>query len=179
MSKIVAVDVDLTVVDSVTPWKAWYTKLTGHDLGNLTSENNDMETMMKNHSDPMKFWRQEDLYDELSPIQESVKALKKINDMGYKIIFVSACQPEHEYSKRMFLGRNFPFMAGFVSTGDKQYVTCDYFIDDYKKYCRQMMGKAKVFHIKTEINSSSNGEFPYVDWEEIVEMIEEDFNAER
>ena len=173
---VIAVDVDLTVVDSVTPWKAWYTKLTGHDLGEVTSENNNLEEMMKNHNDPMQFWRQPDLYDNLQPIKEAVRALKKLHNMGYKIIFVSACQPEHEVSKRMFLGRNFPYHDGFISTGDKKHVACDYFIDDYKKYCRQQNDRATVFQIKTELNSSSNGEFAYVDWEEIVEIMEEEFS---
>lgn len=169
--KIIGIDVDLTVVDTVTPWKQWYTKLTGHDLGELSSENNDLETRMKDHNDPMKFWRKPDLYDDLNPYKSAQKYINKIQELGLDVVFISACQPEHEDSKRMFLRRHFNFDHGFISTGDKHYVRCDYFVDDYKKYCRQMAPYAKVYQIKSELNSSSNGEFPYTDWKGIYEDI--------
>jgi 5'(3')-deoxyribonucleotidase len=172
MNKILAVDVDLTVVDTVTPWKQWYTKLTGHDLGEISSENNDLENMMKRHADPLVFWKDPKLYDELPPIPEAVEYLGKLNELGIDIIFVSACFPEHEQSKRMFVDRSFPYNKGFISTADKSYVRCDYFVDDYKKYCKQMGELAIVFHIKTELNSPSE-EFPYVTWKEIYEMIKD------
>jgi len=168
--KIIAIDVDLTVVDSVTPWKEWYTGLTGHDLGEITSENNDLETMMKNHNDPLQFWRKPDLYDTMQPIPDAVKYIKLIKDLGFEVIFVSACMAEHEQSKRYFLQRHFPYADGFISTGDKSYVRCDYFVDDYKKYCRQMVNNATVFQIITELNSPCD-EFPYVTWKEIYEVI--------
>lgn len=172
MAKIIAIDVDLTVVDSVSPWKQWYTNLTGHDLGEITSDSNDLETLMKNHNDPLQFWRKPDLYDSMEPIKEAVLYIGLLKDLGFTIIFVSACMPEHEQSKRFFLQRNFPYMDGFISTGDKSFIRCDYFVDDYKKYCRQMLPHADVFHIKTEINSACD-EFPYVDWYQIYNSIKE------
>lgn len=175
MKKILAIDVDLTVVDSLSFWKNWYTKITGHDLGEVSSENNDVETFMKYHDDPLEFWRKADLYDDMMPLTEATKYVKKLKELGLEIIFVSSCYPEHERSKRFFLQRNFPYMDGFISTSDKNYVKCDYFVDDYEKYCRQMLGKAMVFQIKTELNSPSKGEFPYVEWWEIYEYIREDF----
>jgi len=179
MNKIIAIDVDLTVVDTVTPWKEWYTKLTGHDLGEITSENNDLETLMKNHTDPLKFWRNPELYDEMTAYPEAIEFIGKIHDLGIDVVFVSACMSEHEDSKRFFLRRNFPYMKGFISTGDKLFVRCDYFVDDYKKYCRQMngIGGVKVFHFKSDLNSPSD-EFPYVNWEEIYENIRETECAE-
>ena len=170
MNKILAIDVDLTVVDTVTPWKEWYTNLTGHELGEITSDSNDLETLMKNHNDPLQFWRKPDLYDNLKPLDDALEYIPKLKDLGLDIVFVSACMSEHEQSKRFFLQRNFPYMDGFISTGDKSFVRCDYFVDDYKKYCRQMMKHATVFHIKTDLNTQSD-EFPYVNWEEIYEMI--------
>lgn len=170
MPKILAIDVDLTVVDTVSPWKIWYTNLTGHDIGEITSDSNDLETLMKNHNDPLQFWRKPDLYDNLTALDDALKYIPMLKELGLEIIFVSACIPEHEQSKRFFLQRNFPFMDGFISTGDKSYVRCDYFVDDYKKYCRQMLKQAHVYHIKTELNTPSD-EFPYVNWKEIYEDI--------
>jgi len=170
MNKILAIDVDLTVVDTVTPWKEWYTNLTGHELGEITSDSNDLETLMKNHNDPLQFWRKPDLYDNLKPLDGALEYIPKLKDLGLDIVFVSACMSEHEQSKRFFLQRNFPYMDGFISTGDKSFVRCDYFVDDYKKYCRQMTEHAVVFHIKTDLNTPSE-EFPYVTWKEIFENI--------
>jgi 5'(3')-deoxyribonucleotidase len=139
-------------------------------LGEITSDSNDLETLMKNHNDPLQFWRKPDLYDNLKPLDDALIYIPKLKELGLEIIFVSACMPEHEQSKRFFLQRNFPFMGGFISTGDKSFVRCDYFVDDYKKYCRQMKDHAHVFHIKTELNTPSE-EFPYVTWEEIYNRI--------
>lgn len=176
MNKIIAVDVDLTVVDSVTPWVNWYKDLTGDDLGSLSSENNDLETLMKNHNDPMKFWRDPKLYDKLEAFEHAKIYLQKIHELGIGIIFVSSCIPEHEESKRHFIRRNFPYSKGFVSTSDKKFVRCDYFVDDYKKYCRDVSPHSKVFQIKSFLNSPSD-EFPYVEWVEIYEFIKGDING--
>ena len=173
MKKILAVDVDLTVVDAVTPWRIWYKNLTGHDIGEVTAENNDLESLMHQHHDPLSYWRSNTLYDNLEPFPEAVKALESLSE-HVDIIFVSACFPEHEQSKRLFLKRNFPFMKGFISTHDKQYSKCDYFVDDYKKYCNQLHEVGvKVYQIKTALNSPSDL-FPYLTWEEIEQDIIKD-----
>jgi len=172
MNKVLAIDVDLTVVDAVTPWKEWYQSLTGHELGDLSSENNDLETLMKQHSDPLEFWRKADLYDNLSAYPESIQYITKLKEeFDLDIVFVSACFPEHERSKRMFLQRNFKFDFGFISTSDKNFVRCDYFVDDYKLYCRQLKKYSQVYQIISPLNSSSDGEFPYLDWEGIYNCI--------
>ncbi len=169
--KILAVDVDLTVVDAVTPWVGWYKNLTGEDLGDISSENNNLEEMMHAHHDPLEFWKKKDLYDNLEPFSSAVlylKALSKYVD----IIFVSACKPEHEQSKKFFLKRNFPYMKGFISTHEKHFIKCDYFVDDYKKYIREVSETgAKCYQIKSQLNSSSDGEFPYMEWHEIYKDI--------
>ena len=173
MRKILAVDVDLTVVDSVTPWLEWYKKLTGHDLGKITNDNSNVEELMHNHNDPLSFWKKGDLYDDLEPIENTVEVLRKLSE-HMDIIFVSACFPEHENSKKMFLNRNFPFMKGFISTSDKQYVKCDYFIDDYYKYVKLIYDTGvKCYQIKTDINSE-HSDIPYMDITEICEDIIKD-----
>lgn len=169
---IIGVDVDLTVVESVDPWRAWYEKLTGHDLGEITDVNNDLQSLMHKHSDPLAFWKQKDLYDDMEAFQHAINTLSLMHEKGAIIIFVSSCFPEHESSKRMFLQRNFPFMEGFISTSDKQFVKMDYFIDDYKKNLRavkEFQPECGCFHIQSKINSK--GEFPYGDWTTFFEFI--------
>ena len=169
--EIIAVDVDLTVVDEVYyNWLEWYENLTGEKLENVTSENNNVEELMHKHNDPLSYWRKPDLYDGLNPIKESVESLTILQEK-YDIVFVSACMPEHENSKKMFLKKHFKFPHGFVSTSDKHFVTCHYLIDDYKKYVLQVLENGplikKVYQMKTEINSPC-GHF-YGGWKEITE----------
>ena len=177
MRKIIGVDVDLTVVDVVTEWVKWYKDITGHELNEISRENNNIQDIMTQHDDPMKYWRKEDLYDNASPYPEAIKYLTKLSK-DFDIIFISACLPEHETSKKHFLKRNFKFMKGFISTENKNFVRCDYFIDDNKKYCRQLLPYAKVFQIKSFLNSCSN-EFPYLTWEEIYNSISSDKNSDK
>ncbi len=180
IDKIIGVDVDLTVCDSVTPWKAWYAKLTGHDISKeITEVNNDLQDLMKRHSDPLSFWKKDDLYDDIEPFEIAIKVLTKLSDMGFTIVFVSSCFPEHENSKRMFLKRHFPMSSGFVSTSDKQFVKMDYFIDDYKKNLKLVQlwqPECRCFHVESGINKPDG--FPFGDWDTFFEMILLDLNGD-
>ncbi len=171
--KIIGVDVDLTVVDSVTPWKKWYLDLTGHDLGEITSVNSNIQDMMHQHSDPLSFWKNP-IYDNLEAFQDAIEVLTVLNAEGYRIVFISACFPEHTESKRMFLRRNFNFEHGFIATHDKQYCRVDFFIDDYMKYCKLVKDAnpgCTVFQHKTAINET--GDHPYGTWDDFYRLIQE------
>lgn len=169
--KIIGVDVDLTVVNPVPGWLSWYKSLTGHELTSLQEFN--LEHLMTEHHDPMEFWKNPKLYDDLIPIENSVESLKKIKELGYDIVFVSHCYPEHFNSKKLFLKRNFPFADGFVDTADKRFVQCDIFIDDYKKYLRQVKEyNSNCWCIQIESQLNSKGEFLYGNWNDILKAIE-------
>lgn len=183
--KIIGVDVDLTVVDVVygeNGWLKWYHDLTGHNLEQeISTDNNDIERYMKAHDDPMAFWRKHDLYDKHSVYPDAVDVLTDLYiNHGVKIVFVSACYPEHETSKRMLIRRSFPFEHGFVSTRDKGFVKMDYFIDDYKKYLQHVKDaqpECKVFQIKSSLNKPAG--FPFGDWYDFKEMILADLYPEK
>jgi len=172
-NKIIGVDVDLTLCDSVTPWQNWYRDLTGHDISEEIDEvNNDLQDLMKRHNDPLSFWKKPDLYDKIPPFQDAIDVLQRLSDRGYTILFISTCFPEHENSKRMFLKRHFPMGSGFISTSDKQYITMDWFIDDYKKNLKAVQAhqpECNCFHIKSGINKADG--FPFGDWDEFESMI--------
>ena len=64
---VLLVDVDLTVVDSLSPWVEWYTNLTGHSIDeDIQSVSWNVENLMHNHDDPLSFWKKPDLYDNLT-----------------------------------------------------------------------------------------------------------------
>jgi 5'(3')-deoxyribonucleotidase len=172
--KIIGVDVDLTVVDVLTEWIDWYKNLTGHDISEeIKNVSYNVEDLMKKHFDPLSFWRKPDLYDNLEPIPEAVKYLKLLKQKGFKIVFASSCFPEHETSKKLFLKRNFP-VDGFLSTSDKQFVTCNYFIDDYDKYLNKINefnSNIKCFRIDSLLNKDKPTKWNNGTWEDFYNFV--------
>lgn len=94
--KILSCDVDDVVVDP--PWGEWI------------KENPE--------KDRLDFWRAEDLYDNLAPIEDSIIKLAHLSD-NFKIVFTSKLKGMHHRSKVMFLKKYFPFMTGFIGTHEK------------------------------------------------------------
>lgn len=94
--KILSCDVDDVVVSP--PWKEWIEKHPNQDR--------------------LDFWRAEDLYDNLFPIESSIIKLAELSD-HFKIVFTSKLKGMHHRSKVMFLKKYFPFMTGFIGTHEK------------------------------------------------------------
>jgi len=90
------VDVDGVVVDTVTMYKK----------------------EAHNYKDSLDFWRVDNLYDNLKPIEGAVEKLHKISE-HIDIVFVSRLKGQHHRSKVYFLKEFFPFLAGFVGTHEK------------------------------------------------------------
>lgn len=167
MRKIIAVDIDLTVVDTLTPWLEWYKKLTGHNIiEEISNTEWNIDKLMHYHNSPMDFWKQANLYDELQPIPEAKRALDELSK-DFDIIFVSSCYPEHIRSKEFFIKRNFPYYKAFIDAHYKGYTRCDFFVDDYKKNIEQFPGYVKTFHIRSEINKNSTN----IQWFDILKEI--------
>lgn len=142
MKKVVAVDVDFTVVDSLSPWMDWFNLLAEERVMNEDRSYNlvpEMKAILARaglkYIDPLDFWRSQYLYDDLEPLEGSVEALNRIKSHGHDLVFVSSCFPEHEDSKKRFLTKHFEFDA-FISTHDKHFVGYDVLIDDKLEHMR-------------------------------------------
>lgn len=136
--KILAVDVDLTVVDTLTPWVNWFRSKTGIVLGSNHMNQYDIVPVMKKlcadvgiHGfDPFDFWKSPNLYDNMLPLRDSQSSLAYMTSANnIELVFVSHCVPEHESSKRLFLSKFFGKHL-FVSAKDKWLVNYDGIIDD-------------------------------------------------
>ena len=178
MNKVIAVDVDLTVVDSLSPWFDWYYKRTNHsimeDLNQLIDKGGKVEAdkLMHMHHQPNEYWHQEDLYDNLTPIKGCIDVLKELST-EYDIIFVSHSFPKHTNSKELFIKRFFPFYKAFISTKAKGYVNADIFIDDYEPFLdsiAEINPDCELIMHKSVYNKDSKKYLPLT-WEEIKRTI--------
>lgn len=162
----VGVDIDLTIVDTLTPWLAQFNAM-GYVFQEYAMQRQleymfrpitetcykefkgDLCPLMMERTptgygyQPMMYWRDPHLYDQLTPIRgaeeflaglyQGLMSTGKFSDVRF--IAVSKCEPEHERSKRQFVEREFKDMFhGFVSTDDKHLVNLDMLIDDNPKY---------------------------------------------
>lgn len=140
---IILVDVDLTVVDTATPWRNWMItrsssplrlgdayKQLPYDLTKIFSPDSFPNV------DPYDYWRQESLYDDLLPLEGSVEVLEELS-YDHEIVFVSALKGNHHKSKYNFLKKHFPFLSGFIGTKEKGYVRGSIIIDDRNSYLNQ------------------------------------------
>jgi 5'(3')-deoxyribonucleotidase len=134
---IIGVDVDLTVVASDVMWFDWCNSKCNHkyDRDRLIFEHGSIPYdfgrifNFDQPCDPLSFWNDEGIYDELEPIAHAANALKELS-RRHQIVFVSKLMGNHFESKKSFLERNFPFMSGFIGTDQKQFARVDLLIDD-------------------------------------------------
>lgn len=106
--------------------------------------------------DPLDFWRDETLYDNLEPIKCAVEKLEALSQY-FNIVFVSRLKGNHHRSKVYFLKKHFPFMAGFVGTHEK-YILNDSLlamVDDLEDNLLKFDSEKRVLFGKGE----------YKDWE--------------
>lgn len=152
----IAIDVDITLVDTGYEWWEWCvsnladidpifleipsvhsmyddTEVSGKCSYNFSEEF--LNFKEKTGIDIFSFWKQENLYNELSPLPNSVNVIKRLVDAGHEIVFISHTHGGHLKSKVDFLRRHFPFTdiggkGGFIATKEKHLVDVDVMIDD-------------------------------------------------
>jgi len=162
----ILVDVDGTVVDIFEEWDKYL--LENFNITYSDIQEQGLEYFNEIGADTMKFWRNENLYDNLKP-NESKKYLDKLSK-DHEIVFVSACFDEHLVSKKKFIKKYFPY-AKFISTEYKHMINTDIIIDDYNKYLETSTAKYKI---KVHNNyNSDNSDFLYMSWYFIYNFIKD------
>lgn len=133
----IGVDVDGPVFDTGGMWLEWLCNVTKTSFCYGPEERLDYNytkyfkgELEKLGMDGFEFWRSRTLYDNLTPVEGCVEALKAIHEMGYKIFFVSTIKGDHTKSKYYALKKVAPFMSGYIATKEKWAVDIDVLIDD-------------------------------------------------
>ena len=170
--KIIAIDWDETVVDVLPIWNRWCAAFFGkvyfgneYDLTKIYGE------------EAMTFWSTPFLYQKLTPRQDAVEYITKLNEEGYEIGFVTYCKKAHLSSKCKMIKKYFPFYKFIQATKEKGYTRCDYFVDDRNKYLNQQPCGVKLIKIETpytqdqELEPNGKWVVKAKDWKEIYEII--------
>ncbi len=148
-----ALDVDLTTVDTLTPWLLWAGAKESEVQGILDEIAEDTRSKKSQYmyfyrdcdyitkinpelEDPLEYWRTLD-YETLTPYAEFQPAMAKIpqhfenKGVELQVIVVSSCFPEHLESKKRAIEKWLDgFNPKFIATNDKEFVDFDLLIDD-------------------------------------------------
>lgn len=150
---IIACDVDCTIVDTGREHWKWLCEETGTTIDKRPFPEG--ESLPYNLGEcfgiperAMDFWRQEHLYDFLSPVEGCVEALQYASEF-YNIIFVSRVKGFHAKSKYYFLKKHFPFFHEAVWTFNKGVVRCNALIDDRVENLNSLTHGETAFLLKT------------------------------
>jgi 5'(3')-deoxyribonucleotidase len=185
MSKIIAVDCDLTIAQSDIAWWDWLCRMcnTGIDRDEVLRAHNGVldydltwyfSPLISNLGiDGLGFWRGTNTYDHVSPVEGSIYYLEKLKELGFDIIVVSAIKGNHNKSKWQFLNKFFPFIDGYIATKEKHYVKCDYIIDDRNDVLNKMKDciRIKMATPYTQKEAIACDSIKLDSWEEIYSFI--------
>ena len=160
--KVLAIDVDETIVSLKEDWLLHAKKNHGIDL-TFKKEITDIRVL--------DFWDQEDLYDDKEPMDSVIDIINNLHK-HYSIFFVSHCTDAHFRSKLNFIMRYFKF-DGFINTPEKYRIQCDYIIDDRDIFFEPFKEKnkeTKCILLKTEYIGSGFADY-HLDWKEIEKLL--------
>lgn len=155
MKTAIICDVDLTFVDSGTPWLGWMKAVYGAepDFSKSSGDGQLHYNLSKYFPEPKvhqippyDYWEDPFLYDKMTPLPFAVSALRTLKAAGHPIRFVSYCKKGHFGSKARFLKRetgsfldleNGTTGDGFYATKVKSGVSGGVIIDDRNEFLNQ------------------------------------------
>lgn len=169
----IGIDVDLTFVDSGTPWLHWLELVYGvkadATLPPLNPQGKIYYNLSKyfppakvNQVPPFEFWEDPYLYDKLKPLPGAVEAVVTWAKAGHFNQFVSHCKKGHFSSKVRFLKRETEeFFSlepgsghGFYATKNKAGLKLDVIIDDRNEFLNQFGPEVIKIKFKTPYDQS-------------------------
>jgi 5'(3')-deoxyribonucleotidase len=115
MSRILAVDCDLTVCPSDVGWREWLAERHGYVKCPMTEYN--FGSYYPHVEDPFEYWRTLE-YSQFQPIEGAVEKLEALSKY-FDIVFISAIKGQHTKSKYYWLEEHFPFSKGYLATKEK------------------------------------------------------------
>lgn len=169
---VLAIDVDLTLVDSLSTWfRAVSSPKSEIKITEVPTPQPDQVVDLapwleeRGVVDPLRYWMGSDIYDH-TPVNGSFiqfyndlcQALEDVTGKRVETIVVSSCFPEHENSKRDLVKRTFDANTPFISTSAKHMVDFDLIIDDSLGVAFNCIGAGKnILHAPSPLADPSLG----------------------
>lgn len=173
--KRIGVDVDIPVVRTDLLWKQYLKQLTGVPLiGSPLSYNLTeyyKEELKRIGLDGFDYWRRDNLYNNLQPVEGCVEALTELHNSGVEIVFISKIKGNHTKSKYYFLKKYFPFMTGYVATGEKYLVDVDAMVDDRVDNLLPFKEDVYLFQWESDYIQTIPEEYEGVEWEKFIKPV--------
>lgn len=184
MNKTIILDVDGPLADTSVQWLHSLESMTGVKLGFQPTDYNlasyFLEDLEYEGLDGFEFWRMEDPYKKVMPVEGSIEACEELSSLGYRLLPVSKVYTEHTNSKRKWLNRWFPMVDDpiYISmNGYKSDVRGDYIIEDRGENLKGFPMTTKGVILNTPYLECYPIAIPYVicdNWGQILEYFEEE-----
>lgn len=136
-NKTIILDVDGPLAKADEAWLKWLEGVTSttlakeptdYDLTKYFKEELALEDITG-----FEFWKGQDVYRNIDPVEGSIDACEALSEMGYRLLPVSKVYAEHTDSKRRWLKRHYPMLDEpiYISlSGSKSDIRGDIIIDD-------------------------------------------------
>lgn len=174
VSKILALDIDETVVQMYPIWQSWCEDSFGVMPGYDPKAVNDYNLCNIFGDKAIDFWSDKDLYYNVKPMQNCVEVLEKMKAQGWAIGFVSYTKKGHFESKCDWVNKWFPFRDFIHCTKEKGFTRCTHFIDDRNKYLNQQPDGVTLIKMQTPLSQEEQlmkSHFVVDDWFEFEELL--------
>lgn len=161
--KTVMIDVDLTLVDTLSPWLRWFKARTGIELEANTYELSTQMAKYMIHECPMSYWREKGVYEGLMPYPASTYTVRKLVDNGFRVVFVTwSPYPDQIAPKEQWLTKHYGNDIPVIHTEHKHLIDADIMIDDNPKMLSEFLeARSGRVALKYDTRLNQNWSAPY------------------
>ena len=173
----IAVDVDETVAALMPEWIARYNENHRDTLDHKNVSHWDVDKFVKPEVGKAVYsiLNDADLYECVCPINGALAGVRKLHEMGHRVIFVTSCVGPQMHPKKQWLHRHgFMDAAGhdteYIVCHDKSLIRADIIIDDGPHNLEGFVGGKILFDAPH--NQSEERFCRAKNWEVVVDAIE-------
>ena len=167
---IIGIDVDDT---SLALMPEWLKRSNNKYGGNYTPDQItqwEISKLVSYGNKIFEFLSDEDLYDNIDPVEGALEGITKLKDMGHRVVFITAGMHKGKYLRLKQLG----FLdreEDYIEARDKSLILTDILVDDRPFNLWQFKGKYTILFEKPAWSKDEDIEYRAKDWKEVVKIV--------